>query len=110
MTRVSRKYALFTRPSDLPVEPRDEHSLALVDGYLGWAELNLERQRCAPRGCTRRRDVAEFMRNTRACCRQMLRSATAIERKAVPIDTSLSKVVDAACRLTAWFPASKTKR
>src|SRR5260370_41131917 len=39
----------------------------------------------------------------RACMLSPDASATAIERKAGPIDPSLSKVADVTCRLTAWF-------
>jgi hypothetical protein len=40
--RVEKVQALLARPVDLPVMLADEHRLALVDGNLWWANLNLE--------------------------------------------------------------------
>src|SRR5262245_2395960 len=40
--RVEKVKALLARPVDLPVMLADEHRLALVDGNLGGADLNLE--------------------------------------------------------------------
>src|SRR5207248_8692855 len=46
--RVEEVEALFARPVDLPVLLADQHRLALVDGDLGWADLDLERHDCSP--------------------------------------------------------------
>ena len=41
--RVEEVETLFARPADLPVLLADQHRLALVDGDLRWADLDLER-------------------------------------------------------------------
>src|SRR5499433_2113434 len=40
--RVEKVKALLARPVDLPVRLADEHRLTLMDGDLGWANVNLE--------------------------------------------------------------------
>src|ERR1700757_1920544 len=62
-SRVKKVQALLARPVDLPVRLADEHRLTLVDGDLGWTDLNLERHRvllitalttmAQPRSCRR---------------------------------------------------------
>src|SRR5215472_8910451 len=41
--RIEEVETLFARPVDLPVLFTDQHRLALVDGDLRWADLNLDR-------------------------------------------------------------------
>src|SRR5262249_42774623 len=44
-SRIEKVETLIARPVDLPVRFSDEHRLALVDGNLRGANLNLERHR-----------------------------------------------------------------
>ena len=55
ITRVSKKYSPFSLGQiDLPVRLADQHRLAVVDGDLGRADLNLERHGALPRLSERR--------------------------------------------------------
>jgi hypothetical protein len=46
--RIEEIKALFARPIDLPVLFADQHGLALVDGDLRWADLDLDRHAMLP--------------------------------------------------------------
>src|SRR6266404_2492998 len=46
--RIEEIKALFARPIDLPVLLADQHRLALVDGDLRWADLDLDRHAVLP--------------------------------------------------------------
>src|ERR1700730_6050189 len=59
--RIEEIQALFARPIDLPVLLADQHRLALMDGDLRWADLNLDRHEvlalCLPDGTGLLREV-----------------------------------------------------
>src|SRR5262249_18341616 len=72
----------FTRPGDLPVLLGDEHRLPLMDGDLGWTDLNLERHRvlliaalatvAQPRSCRQNLSHASYLGATAVECKHLI--------------------------------------
>src|SRR5262249_61552265 len=56
--RVEEVQALFARPPNGPIRVSYEHCLALMDGNLGWTDLNLERHNVLLNGSLSRSAVS----------------------------------------------------